>query len=1259
MSRLKRVLLIVPLVFLLTMFIGSGAFAAESDPDQAQMKDQTVTFNIGRTSYTIGENTFLTDIAPYIKDGRTMVPVAFVAPALGTEPAHWDPVGRVVTIKKGDQAIQITIGSEELLINGRKMQMDTAAEIKDIGGGGGRTMLPIAFIARALEVGYEWDATAQAVTFYGYNQVYAEKGTFGPDSGQESLQGNVVVKAEGVTLQNMLVKGNLIIDREVGQGTVVLSNLTVKGTTFIRGGGPDSIYLTGGQYGSIHIQNVDGKVRVVARDMKNAPVVIAEGAAGEEVILAGRFASIHIEGAGIVVTLQGESTVQMINIADTADNATLNINFGSSVDHLVLNSNTAVRGSGTVRHAEINAEGVTFTNRPEQQTVAEHISGSADAETKKHNVPIQSLVINTESRTIAVGNTLLVEYTIIPVKATHKKLHWTSDAETVATVNSTGLVTAVGPGTATITATASKGGRQDSITIPVLSALGGTVGIVGTTEYGELLGADLSGLTYNPSAMGDILQYLWKRDGMDIEGETAETYTLTEADLGARITLTVSADGIHALGSVTSEPTEVVEKAYVAAPAAPELLEKTPTSITLLSDPAMEYSINDGPWQDSGEFTGLAALTTYTFKCRVKETATHKASDPSEGVSITTNPPVMDGTVTISGSPIFGELLTANAILNYTPDTEDDVPTYQWKRSGLAITGATGTTYTLAEADVGQTISVTVTADGINATGSISSEPTAIIDKAAGPAAPPAPVLLEKTATSISSEPNAQYEYTMDDGATWQTENVFAGLSPLTEYTFKVRVKETATHYASALSVGAVIMTYPPALGGTVTITGTLKFGEVLTAVPALSYTPPTEADVPTYQWKRNGIAIEGATVSTYILAEADVGKTITVIVSADGSNAMGSVTSEATGIIDKADGPDAPEVPILVTKTQTTVTLEECGAAYEYSHDDGESWQNSAAFTDLIPGDVYSFRVRIKETSTHYASAPSAALEVRTVPTPPEFIGAQISPDGEKIIISFDKEMAEVAPDAPAGFNAILNGVDNPIVDIQRNEAEPTQYELTLAKSVHINLPLTVAYDGESVCAADDGVLQSFASQTVDTTTRTYELGDLGPAGGFIFYNEGTGSFKYLEAAPASTEWYGKVYGELNVSDGGAYGRAVGTGQANTTKIVNAHPEATDRAAQLCDALVVEVDGVVYDDWFLPSIDELYLIYVVLKDQNTRVVDGGFSKYSYWSSTEHDYTTWAWYVYFDDTVPEDYEYRIFYGGKSSSVFYTRAVRAF
>lgn len=84
------------------MFIGSGAFAAESDPDQAQMKDQTVTFNIGRTSYTIGENTFLTDIAPYIKDGRTMVPVAFVAPALGTEPAHWDPVGRVVTIKKGD-----------------------------------------------------------------------------------------------------------------------------------------------------------------------------------------------------------------------------------------------------------------------------------------------------------------------------------------------------------------------------------------------------------------------------------------------------------------------------------------------------------------------------------------------------------------------------------------------------------------------------------------------------------------------------------------------------------------------------------------------------------------------------------------------------------------------------------------------------------------------------------------------------------------------------------------------------------------------------------------------------------------------------------------------------------------------------------------------------------------------------------------------------------------------------------------------------
>ena len=135
-----------------------GANATENVPEG---REKTVKFIIGQERYEVGGKSVKTDIAPYIKDvgnggGRIMVPVAFVAPALGTEPAIWLPTERAVQIKKGNTEIRIVIDSKELLVNGKPMQMDVAAEIQDVGNGGGRTMLPIAFIARALEVGYQW-----------------------------------------------------------------------------------------------------------------------------------------------------------------------------------------------------------------------------------------------------------------------------------------------------------------------------------------------------------------------------------------------------------------------------------------------------------------------------------------------------------------------------------------------------------------------------------------------------------------------------------------------------------------------------------------------------------------------------------------------------------------------------------------------------------------------------------------------------------------------------------------------------------------------------------------------------------------------------------------------------------------------------------------------------------------------------------------------------------------------------------------------
>jgi hypothetical protein len=128
------------------------------------------------------------------------------------------------------------------------------------------------------------------------------------------------------------------------------------------------------------------------------------------------------------------------------------------------------------------------------------------------------------------------------------------------------------------------------------------------------------------------------------------------------------------------------------------------------------------------------------------------------------------------------------------------------------------------------------------------------------------------------------------------------------------------------------------------------------------------------------------------------------------------------------------------------------------------------------------------------------------------------------------------------------------------------------------------------------------------------YKIGDTGPAGGLIFYDKGnnSGGWRYLEAAPADINR--KLYA-TEEGVGIEAQRTVGTGKENTRAIM---VQANNRgggfgwAAQACDAL--EVNG--FDDWFLPSRDELHYMYGNLHMRNL----GGFSLDWYWSSTYSRY---------------------------------------
>ncbi|MCP1308547.1 S-layer homology domain-containing protein [Paenibacillus tyrfis] len=168
-------------------------------------------------------------------------------------------------------------------------------------------------------------------------------------------------------------------------------------------------------------------------------------------------------------------------------------------------------------------------------------------------------------------------------------------------------------------------------------------------------------------------------------------------------------------------------------------------------------------------------------------------------------------------------------------------------------------------------------------------------------------------------------------------------------------------------------------MGGSVTIDGVAKAGQTLTAnVTGITYTPDTTGNVSTYQWYRNGAAITNATGSSYTLTADDLGATITLTVTADDTHAVGSVTSVATAVVTKGDGPAAPSAPVASSVTPTSITLQPV-SGQEYSMDGGLTWQDSPTFNGLTPSTDYTFVTRVKATATQMASAVSQATKIRT----------------------------------------------------------------------------------------------------------------------------------------------------------------------------------------------------------------------------------------------------------------------------------------
>ena len=138
-------------------------------------------------------------------------------------------------------------------------------------------------------------------------------------------------------------------------------------------------------------------------------------------------------------------------------------------------------------------------------------------------VPVTGVSVTPAAVTLNAGLTTQLTATVAPANATNKNVSWASGNTAVATVNASGLVTAVAPGTATITATTQDGNKTASSVITVQPASSFTVHFYKPVNWGTAIKI----YWWNTSPAGILTDATWPGINMTAEGDGWYSYTFT------------------------------------------------------------------------------------------------------------------------------------------------------------------------------------------------------------------------------------------------------------------------------------------------------------------------------------------------------------------------------------------------------------------------------------------------------------------------------------------------------------------------------------------------------------------------------------------------------------------------------------------------------------------------------------------------------------------------------------------------------------
>ncbi len=516
-----------------------------------------------------------------------------------------------------------------------------------------------------------------------------------------------------------------------------------------------------------------------------------------------------------------------------------------------------------------------------------------------------------------------------------------------------------------------------------------------------------SPVTFTVSATGSPAPtYQWKKNGTNISDATSASYTISSvqtADTGS-YAVTVS----NVAGNVTSTAASLTVNtapAITTQPLSQTVTSGSPVTFSVVATgiPAPTYQ-----WQKGGTDISGATSTSYTIpSAQTTDVDLYTVMVMNAVGSVTSSAATLTvNTVpTITSQPVSQTVNEDSPVTFSVVATGTPSPTYQWKKGGTNIGGATGASYTISSVQTADAGSYTVTA--MNVAGSVTSSvatltvntaPTITSQPVSQTVNEDSPVTFSVVATGIPT-PNYQ----------WKKGGAEIGGATSANYTIStVQVTDAGLYTVTVTNtVGSVTSTAATLTVNTAPTITTQPVSQTVAAGSPVTFTvAATGSPAPTYQWSKGGTNISGATSANYTISNVqptDAGSfSVTV------TNAAGSVTS-TTATLMVNTSPIITTQPVSQTVTAgfpVTFSVAAAGSpspTYQWQKggaDIGGATSASYTISTVQTTDADSYTVTVTNIIGSVTSA-AAILTVNNLPTITTHPASQVVNEGSPVTFS------------------------------------------------------------------------------------------------------------------------------------------------------------------------------------------------------------------------------------------------------------------